>query len=162
MICYRKATLEDLERSWNREIQENPGDSRYLRWKKQFITMNQTGAAATFMVLEDGNPVGQATVLFDPNARPVAGRPGLCDGRQTANINALRIEKRLEGQGHISKLMNMIGQYAKAKGITTLTIGVEAAETRNLAIYLHWGYNRFVLHEEEDGELIVYYAKELT
>lgn len=44
---------------------------------------------------------------------------------------------------------------------TQLTIGVDAAESRNLAIYLHWGYNRFVLGEIDDGELVLFYAKAL-
>ena len=40
-----------------------------------------------------------------------------------------------------------------------LTIGAEAKETRNLAIYLHWGYNEFITSAVEDGELVLYYAK---
>lgn len=36
----------------------------------------------------------------------IAGRKVLCDGEKIANINALRIQKRYEGQGHISKLIN--------------------------------------------------------
>lgn len=161
MICYRKATLEDLEKSWDREILENPEDKRYLRWKDQFITANQNGTAATFFVLENEVPVGQGTVLFDPHARAVAGHPCLCDGERTANINTLRIEKHLEGQGHISALMKRIEAYAKDRGCTHVTIGVEAAETRNLAIYLHWGYDRFLMHKEEDGDLVLYYGKDL-
>jgi len=47
-----------------------------------------------------------------------------------------------------------------------MTIGVEAVEARNLAIYLHWGYTEFVHSEVElefDHEaLILYYAKNLN
>lgn len=56
-------------------------------------------------------------------------------------------------------------QYMEASvremGFTQLTMGVDAAESRNLAIYLHWGYNRFVLGEIDDGELVLFYAKAL-
>lgn len=161
MIVYKKANLEDLERSWNKEISENPNDSRYVQWKKQFISDNVCGAAATFMVIADGEPVGQGTLLFSPHTRAIRGRTCLCDGRKTANVNALRIEKEFEGQGHISILMQKMEQYAKSLGITRLTIGVEAAETRNLGIYLHWGYDQFVMHEMEDQELVLYYGKEI-
>lgn len=46
-------------------------------------------------------------------------------------------------------------------GLKALTIGVDAWETRNLGIYLHWGYDTFVMAEEEDGDLVLYYAKKL-
>jgi hypothetical protein len=38
---------------------------------------------------------------------------------------------------------------------------VEAKETRNLGIYLHWGYRTLVHWAEEDGEPVLYYAKPL-
>ena len=80
-------------------------------------------------------------------------------------MNAFRIEKCYEGQGHISKLVKMAEEYSKQKGIKYLTIGSEAKESRNLGIYLHFGYTKFIMHEiyEEDEEesLVVYYQKEL-
>ena len=51
--------------------------------------------------------------------------------------------------------------YARSIGLTSITIGVEAAETRNLSIYLHWGFDHFLMHEEEDGALVLYYEKTL-
>ena len=57
--------------------------------------------------------------------------------------------------------MRMMEDYAAAHGMKRLTIGVEAREARNLAIYLHWGYDDFVLSEVDDGELVLYYAKDL-
>ena len=51
--------------------------------------------------------------------------------------------------------------YAAEAGLDRLTIGVEAAEARNLAIYLHWGYTEFVYSETDCGELILYYAKNI-
>jgi GNAT superfamily N-acetyltransferase len=77
------------------------------------------------------------------------------------NVNALRIQKAYEGQGYISALMREMEAYARQSGYTSVTIGVEAKETRNLAIYLHWGYTRFICSEMDDGELVLYYAKDL-
>ena len=37
---YRKATIEDLEKIWNKDILGNPGDKNYLRWKHQYIENN--------------------------------------------------------------------------------------------------------------------------
>ena len=161
MSEYRKATLEDLEQIWNMNIADNVGDERWLAWKREYIGYNQSGEAVTFVVICDGHPVGEGTLLFSPACKAISGRTVLADGAKIANVNALRIRKEYEGQGHISAMMRGMEDYALAHGYTQLTIGVEAKETRNLAIYLHWGYDRFVLSEVEDGELILYYAKDL-
>lgn len=161
MFCYKKATLENLEAIWDRNIRENPNDLRYIRWKKQFIDDNISGAAATFVITAGGDPVGEGTLLLSPACRAIRGRTCLCDGKTVANINALRIQKALEGQGHISALMKEMELYAKSIGVTRLTIGVEAAEARNLGIYLHWGFALFLMHEVEDGALVLYYGKDI-
>jgi hypothetical protein len=54
-----------------------------------------------------------------------------------------------------------IMKYAREHGYSQITIGVEAIETRNLGIYLHWDYNRFVMSEGEGEELTLYYAKNI-
>ena len=161
MFKYRKANSEDLEKIWNKDIKNNPNEDCWVRWKKQYISYNKNGEAATFVVLNKDESIGQITVLFSTNCSAVKGRSMLCDGKTTANMNAFRIEKEYEGQGHISKLVKMAESYAKEKGIKYLTIGGEAKESRNLGIYLHFGYNEFVTHIIEDDELIVFYKKEI-
>ena len=159
---YRKATLTDLENIWAKDIAKHPGDERYVRWKSQYIENNLNGKCTTFVVVDGENPIGQITILFSPDCSPVKNKPLLCDGISIANMNAFRIEKQYEGQGHVSKLVKMAEDYAKNQGIKTLTIGAEAKESRNLGIYLHWGYNTFVMHEIYEGDLVVYYKKEIA
>lgn len=161
MFEYRKATRDDLEKIWNKDIEKHPNDSRYVMWKKQYIDNNENGNCTTFVVLDNDNPIGQITVLFSPECSAVKNRPMLCDGENIANMNAFRIEKKYEGQGHISKLVNIAEKYSKDKGIKILTIGSEAKESRNLAIYLHFGYTNFVTSIIEDGELILFYSKNI-
>ena len=158
---YRQATRSDLEALWARSILENPGDPRYIRWRDQFIRDNASGAAATFAVILDGEPVGEGTLLFSPECRAVRGRTCLADGKTTANINALRIREEFEGRGHISTLVKRMEDHARSIGYSTVTIGVEACEHRNRAIYSHWGYVNLILEEAEDGEQVLYYAKNL-
>jgi len=50
---------------------------------------------------------------------------------------------------------------AKQMGYQAITIGVEACESRNLAIYLHLGYTQLVHYEMEDGQLVLYYQKNI-
>lgn len=166
MFIYRKATREDLEKIWDKDIAKHPNDDRYVKWKDRYIKDNEQCKCATFVVLHNESPIGQITVLYSPECGSVAAKPLLCNGIDTANMNAFRIEKEYEGQGHISKLVKMAEEYSKSLGIKYMTIGSEAKESRNLGIYLHFGYNQFIMHEfyvEDDEEiLIVYYKKELN
>ena len=161
MFEYRIATEADLEALWSENIRKNPDDPRWVRWRDEYISYNRCGRALTFAVVHDGTPVGEGTLLFDPTAKAVGGRLQLADGKTVTNVNALRIRKEFEGQGHISRLVHMMEDYAREHGYSRITIGVEAAETRNLAIYLHWGYDQLVHYAIEDGELVLYYQKSL-
>ena len=158
---YRKATTDDLEKIWDKDILENPNDENYVRWKQQYIQNNILGKCATFVALDKGYPIAQITVLFSTDCSAIKDRPMLCDGKTRANMNAFRIEKKYEGQGHISKLVKMAEQYAKSQGITYLTIGSEAKESRNLGIYLHFGYTEFITSFIEDGDLVLFYGKNI-
>lgn len=161
IFTYGPASPEKLEQIWDQNIAANPGDDRWVQWKKQLMDDNAAGKCLTFLVLADGRPVGEGTVLLEASCGAVAGRTALAEKGRAANINGLRIEKAFEGQGHISRLVREMENYARELGCTEITIGVEAAETRNLAIYLHWGYTQFLLSEVEDGELVLYYGKAL-
>lgn len=159
---YRIATAEDLEQLWAYNIAANPDDPRWVRWKDEYIGYNQRGQAVTFAIIADGEAVGEGTLLLCPECKAVLGHPELADGMRIGNVNALRIRKAYEGHGHISCLMQMMETYAHANGLQALTIGVDAFETRNLAIYLHWGYDEMVCWKEEDGMPVLYYRKDLV
>ena len=162
MICYRKATLEDLETLWDRSIAENPGDDRYLRWKDSFISRNRNREAATFVVVDGDVPVGEVTLDYYAGGYGNAqSRVKLADGKTTGYVTALRIREEYEGKGYVSQLMRCMEDGASALGFRRLTIGVEAAETRNLGIYLHWGYDEFIMSETDDGVPVLFYAKTL-
>lgn len=162
LMLYQRATESELESLWNRNIAENGNDKRWIDWKKEFIENNRSGKAATFLILHNDVAIGEGTLLLSPACSAIAGRKVLCDGEKIANINALRIQKRYEGQGHISKLMQEMEQFAIRNHLSRLTIGVEAKETRTLAIYLHLGFTKFLFAEMEDGELVLYFSKQIS
>lgn len=160
-FVYRKASLTDLEKIWDKNIREHKGDKRWIKWKNEMIENNRDSKSVTFVINCDDEPIGEGTLLFSPKCSAVRKRKKLCDGKEIANLNALRIQKDYENKGHISKLVKEIEKYALLSGYSYLTIGVEAKETRNLAIYLHWGYNEFIMSAKEDGELVLYFRKKL-
>ncbi len=160
MKCvYKIATLKELELIWDMNIRKNVDDKRWIAWRRQYIQYNINKMAHTFCVIIDDIPVGEGTLILSPECVAIQNRTALANNLTTANINALRISKDFEGCGHISKLVHTIELYAKSIGLRELTIGVEAKETRNLSIYLHWGYNKFIMSEVENNELILYYKK---
>lgn len=161
-FVYRKANLIDLEKIWDKNIREHKGDKRWIKWRNEMIENNRHSKSVTFVINCDDEPIGEGTLLFSPKCSAIRNRKKLCDGKGTANLNALRIQKEYENKGHISKLVKEIEKYALLSGYSYLTIGVEAKETRNLAIYLHWGYNEFILSAEEEGELVLYLRKKLS
>ena len=161
MFNYRRATLEDLEKIWNKDIQDNLDDNRYIRWKEEFIKANKKNNLVTFVVLNDDDPVGQVSIVLNKNNIKVECRDMLCDGKDTAYLSTFRIEKPFEGQGHISKLVKLAENYARVINIKYLTIGSEAKESRNLAIYLHFGYNEFITFDNSEEELVLFYKKKL-
>ena len=158
---YKEATEELLEIIWAKNIENNKGDERWIGWREKYLAYNADGKAKTFLVLFQGEPVGEGTLLFSEDCSAISGRKELSDGKKVANVNALRIEKAHEGNGHISALVRLMEQFALDQGYQKLTIGVDAKETRNLAIYLHWGYDEFICSEIDDGELVLYYGKKI-
>ena len=158
---YLPATEELLKTIWEKNVKANSDDARWIRWRNEAISDNARGKTKTFLVLFRDEPVGEGTLIFADDCSAIKERTVLADGSGTANINALRIEKKHEGKGHISKLVHLMEHYAKERGYNKLTIGVEAKEARNLAIYLHWGYTAFVHAETEDDSLVLYYAKNI-
>ena len=156
------ASADELARIWEKDVAANDGDPRWLRWREEYIRYNALGMAVTFVVTADGDPVGQGTLILSPECKAVKGRPLLCDGIATGNVNALRIEKEHEGKHQISAMMRGMEAHARRLGLTALTIGAEAVETRNIGIYLHWGYTEYVMHEEDEDGLVLYYRKELA
>ena len=165
-MIYRMATLSDLNNVWDKDIKDHPSDPRYIRWKKEYIDYNNNNEAKTFVAInEDNNVVGQITVVLKTNVKAVKGKEKLCDGESVCNMNAFRIDKNEEGKGHISKLVKMGEEYARSLGYKYITIGSEAKESRNLAIYLHFGYTEYLMCElddsEEDSPLVLYYGKSL-
>ena len=161
MFQYVKANDQQLNQVWDINIQNHPGDDRWIRWKNRFVGENREGITSTYLVLCDDLPVGEGSVLWEEKCYPIKGRPMLATKGKICNINGLRIIKQYEGQGHISKLFKVMEQDARDKGYEYITIGVEAVEARNLAIYLHLGYTQLVHHEIEDGALVLYYQKKL-
>ena len=160
-VTFRVAFKEDMGCIWQFNVDMHPGDARWAAWRERSLARHGSGDGVTFVCVVDGMPVGEVTLVISPAHEAIRGRTALADGKQTGNVNALRIAKAYEGRGYASEMFRLLTAYAKEHGMTRLTIGVEACEARNRAIYAHWGFDRFLMRETEDGEEVLYYAKDI-
>ena len=91
-MIYRMATVEDLENVWNKDINNNLGDSRYIRWKKEYIDYNLKDEAKTFVAVNDNNDViGQITLILKE-----FGKINLIDFKIVEQIKNENVKKLIE------------------------------------------------------------------
>ena len=62
-VC-RPASETDLSRIWQKNIENNPDEPNWVRWRDEFIGYNRDGAARTFVVCADDEPVGEVTLMY--------------------------------------------------------------------------------------------------
>ena len=153
---YRVATRQEFDTLWDRNEASDPDEPMWPVWRQRFRERIDRGQAITFAVVLDGDPVGEGTLeLATPKD------PRLCNGKDTAYLAALRIRPEHEGQGHISRLVRVMEDHARHLGYTTLTIGVEEGESRNRAIYAHWGYVNPIPGADPENDQVLYFGKKL-
>ncbi len=156
-MIYKIANREELELIWDRDIQNNLNDDRYLHWKEQFIENNLQGNCITFIAVDDVVPVGQITLLHKPSTA-MFRRTEFCSNG-AGYVMAVRIEKPYEGKGHISKLFQLLNDTALYMGLESLVVGAETSETRTISIYQHLGFTECIGYEE--SEKVIWYRKKL-
>lgn len=133
----RTATIKELQDWWNSKIAENPEDNSWVVWKNRFIESNINGQYVTFFAFDNGKYAGQCTLILENEDTDLTG-----NGK--AEINKLELDKEHRGQGNATVIFDVVKQYAKKRNIKTLTIGVEPCEIRNMQIYFHWGFTKYL------------------
>ncbi len=133
----RIATIEELAFWWDEEIAENPDDNSLQTYKKIFIEGNKNGTRKTFFAFDNSKYIGQCTLLLKNNNKVMTG-----NGK--AEILKLELISEERGKGKSTKIYETVKTYAKENGIKTLTIGVEPCEIKNMQIYFHWGFDKFL------------------
>ena len=159
MVEYKKATRVLLDAMWDVNIALHRDDKRWAKWRTEYTDYNERGLADTFLAVVDGQPIGECTVMYSPRCRAVRGRLVLADGEGVAHLNGLRVLTEHRGNGYASGIMRAIEAHARSRGVHTLTLGVEEAMERNVAIYRHLGYTRLIAKVREEGREVLYLSK---
>lgn len=152
-IC-RIPSREEMIRRWDDEIALHADQRNWITWKDEAIRGFLEGRSIPWYGFLDGEIICEATAVPDPAE---SGTVELC---------AFRTVIAFRGQGYFSKLMALMLKELKRRGFTQAVVGVEPGETRNRAIYHHWGFDELIRTGTEtypDGTVIQveFYGKRL-
>ena len=162
-IC-KVASPDEMERKWDYEISRNADDrENWTIWKEEALANLREGKAIPYYGILDGSIICEATAVIDPDS--AQNSEGLIDGH-TAYLCAFRTNEPFRGRGYFSELFRFMMNDLRDRGYTRVSLGVEPADTKNKAIYMHYGFTGYIKTETEkypDGTVICveYYAKDL-
>lgn len=164
MYLCKIASLEEMNRKWDYEIEHNINDARnWIIWKSHFLENFKNDYIIPYYGILDGNIICEATAML--NSEAVQNSEGLV-GNGVVYLSAFRTIEEYQGKGYFSKLMKFMLNDLKQRGIVRVTLGVEPAEETNKKIYAHYGFNEYIKSATEiypDGTVIDvdYYGKNL-
>lgn len=164
MYLCKIASLEEMNRKWDYEIEHNINDARnWIIWKSHFLENFKNDYIIPYYGILDRNIICEATAML--NSEVVQNSKGLV-GNGVVYLSAFRTIEEYQGKGYFSKLMKFMLNDLKQRGIVRVTLGVEPAEETNKKIYAHYGFNEYIKSATEvypDGTVIDvdYYGKNL-
>ena len=151
-IC-KIASIDEMECKWNYEIKKNKS-LNWKTWKAEAIERVGNGQSIAYYGILNGEIICETTAMLDK--RIVQNSDKLVD-EKTAYLCAFRTIEKYQSKGCFSKLFRFMIDDLKSKGYEKVTLGVEPAETENLKIYQHLGFNEFIKSAQEtypDGTVI--------
>ena len=142
MYLCKIASLEEMNRKWDYEIEHNINDARnWIIWKSHFLENFKNDYIIPYYGILDGNIICEATAML--NSEVVQNSEGLV-GNGVVYLSAFRTIEEYQGKGYFSKLMKFMLNDLKQRGIVRVTLGVEPAEETNKKIYAHYGFNEYI------------------
>ena len=169
--CYHKAqayvckiaSMEELNRKWDYEIAQNPGDGNWLIWKEEAVENFQKGVSIPYYGILNGTIICEATAVTDPQC--VQNSEGMME-KGTVYLCAFRTNAEYQEQGYFSKLKDFMLEDLRKRGFTKAILGVAVADDWHQKMYEHWGFTEYLKTGEEtypDGTIIdvEYYGKKL-
>ncbi len=143
-IC-KIADIDEMEIKWNYEIKKHHSPNWKI-WKAEAIERVKNGHCIVYYGILNGKIVCEATAMIDKSV--VQNSDNLVDVK-TAYLCAFRTVEKYQGKGCFSKLFRFMINDLKSRGYKKVTLGVEPAETDNLKIYQHFGFNEFIKSAKE-------------
>ena len=166
----RIATISEIQEKWNYEIENHPNDNRWMIWRDVAISNVKHGNRLCFYGFLNGEIIAEGTAIISQNDTGLENKEFVSS--VSAYLEAFRVNKGYRGKGYFSRLYRFMEKHLQKLGKKKLILGVEPSETRNLEIYKHLGFDKFVAEKVEkyppkkNGEeceeyLVHYYLKEI-
>lgn len=168
-IC-KIATIEEMEQNWNYLIEIHPNDNAWKVYKETAIKNMEEGKTIVYYGILNGRIISEATAMLSNLA--VQNSEGLVNDN-TVYLSAFRTIKEYQGKGYFSNLYKFMENDLKNRGYTTLTVGVEPSEVKNMMIYFKYGFTNYIKtsyefepqkneNEEPIKIMVNYYSKNLN
>lgn len=137
------ATREELVKRWDYLIATHPGDDSWKGYKEGTLKYFDDGTAVFYLGFLNGVAITETCAHIDPNFRGATFVEGLASSTR-AYLNAFRCDKEYEGKGYFSQLYYFMEEDLKKRGYTSVSLGVEPCEIRNIQIYFHLGFTHYI------------------
>lgn len=157
------ANKELIIKKWDEEIRKHNNSKIWIDFKEE--SLRNLDTRTIYMGILDGEIITECTAITSDDDSDMQNKDNLI-GKNKAYLTAFRINKEYENKGYFSKLYKFMEDDLKRKGFTSLTLGVEPSEVRNMMIYFNWGFINYIKSDYEyypnnEKILVNYYEKNL-
>lgn len=157
------ANKELIIKKWDEEIRKHNNSKIWIDFKEE--SLRNLDTRTIYMGILDGEIITECTAITSDDDSDMQNKDNLI-GKNKAYLTAFRINKEYENKGYFSKLYKFMEDDLKRKGFTSLTLGVEPSDVRNMMIYFNWGFINYIKSDYEyypnnEKILVNYYEKNL-
>lgn len=161
---YRIATLAEVAKQFDWLIETHSDNEankkQWSKWKTQFLHGVKCGLTIPYYGFEGDTCICEAYANITKNNDFILAK------RDRPYLQAFRTRKPYQGQHYFTGLFNYMINDLKAKGYNKVCVGVESTETKNKAMYDHYGFKTFLFSMPEtyhDGtkHIVEYYEKQI-
>lgn len=121
-----KGSLSDFSAYYN--------DSKFM--KNEFEKLVKQGKLISFFALSENKYIGKVYFVKKLNDFQVA------DGNHTGYICNLYVKRSYRNNGIGTSLIEAVKSYARSEGFSSLTLGVEESNSKNMRLYSKLGFNK--------------------
>ena len=112
--------------------------------QKPFLQMVNDGNCRVFGIVIADKKLGVIVIFTDLEDKDLA------DGKTVCYFSNLWVHPKLRGQKIGSKLVKFVENEARKNGFEYLTLGVNTDNEKNVSIYNHIGFEKFVKNKSQD------------
>ena len=150
-------------KKWDEEIRKHNNSKTWIDFKEK--SLRNLDTRIVYMGILNDEIITESTAIISINDLDMQNKDNLV-GNNKAYLTAFRTNKEYENKGYFSKLYKFMEEDLKKRGFTSLTLGVEPSEVRNIMIYFNWGFTNYIKSDYEyypnnEKILVNYYEKKL-